>query len=206
MVLFCSLTSGLESSTKMLFLIGLLETQITGQHKSLQINYVFSTTTDIGHARWWLRMSGTYPQCHITHWPRAHMRSRDQWKPKYLLFCMSYGPKTWPGSGIWWGLLAHNVIWISEHVVTWGHVTNQKLNISSSKRYMITKLFGVVTYDEGNSPIMSSDSHNEVTWSHVTNWKRDIFSCATPVTTKLGRFVTCNAENSRIMSNDPLTT
>ena len=138
-------------------------------HRSTQvITNTFSTTTDIGHARWWLRMRGTHPQCHITHWPRAHARSRDQWKPKYLLFCKSYGPKTWPGSGIWWELLAHNVIWISEHVVTCGHVTNRKLNIFSSKRYMITKLFGVVTYDERNSPIMSRDSlttkSREVTW------------------------------------------
>ena len=54
MVLFAVqvLTCGFESATKMLFLTGWLETQVTGQQSSLQVNYVFSTKTDIGPA-WW---------------------------------------------------------------------------------------------------------------------------------------------------------
>ena len=42
---------GLESATKMLFLTGWLETEVTGQHRSLQVNYEFSTKTDIGPAQ-----------------------------------------------------------------------------------------------------------------------------------------------------------
>ena len=54
MVLFAVqvLTFGLQSGTEMVFLIGCLKTQVTGQHRSLQKNYVFSTKTNIGPARW----------------------------------------------------------------------------------------------------------------------------------------------------------
>ena len=55
MILFAVLTCKLKSATKMLFLICFLETQATGQHRSLQVNYVFSTKTDIGPAWWWLQ-------------------------------------------------------------------------------------------------------------------------------------------------------
>ena len=54
MVLFVVqvLTCGLESRTEMAFLIGWLKTQVTDQHRPLQINYVFSTKTDIVPVRW----------------------------------------------------------------------------------------------------------------------------------------------------------
>ena len=38
-----------------LFLTGLIKTQVTGQHRSLQVNNVFSTKIDIRPARWWER-------------------------------------------------------------------------------------------------------------------------------------------------------
>ena len=44
-------SSGFESASKMLFLTGWLETQVTGQHRSLQASYIFLTKTDIGPAR-----------------------------------------------------------------------------------------------------------------------------------------------------------
>ena len=49
MVLFAVqvLMCGFESETKILFLTGWFETQVTGQHRSLQVNYVFSIKTDI---------------------------------------------------------------------------------------------------------------------------------------------------------------
>ena len=50
MILVAVLMCELKSATKMLFLNCFLETQTTGQHKSLQVNYVFSTKIDI--ARW----------------------------------------------------------------------------------------------------------------------------------------------------------
>ena len=61
MVLFGvqGLTCELESATKMLFLTGWLETQFTGQHRSLRVNYVFATKTDIGPAWRRLRMRDT---------------------------------------------------------------------------------------------------------------------------------------------------
>ena len=44
-------TCGLERATEMVFLIGCLKVQVTGQHRSLQVNYVFSKKADIGPAR-----------------------------------------------------------------------------------------------------------------------------------------------------------
>ena len=63
MVLFAVqvLTCGPESATEMDFLIGWLKTQVTGLYRSLQLNYVFSTITDIGPAWWQLNMRGTHP-------------------------------------------------------------------------------------------------------------------------------------------------
>ena len=46
------LTCELESATKMLIFTSWLEARVTGQHRSLQVNYAFSTETDIGPARW----------------------------------------------------------------------------------------------------------------------------------------------------------
>ena len=40
------------------------------------------------------------------------------------------------------------------HVVTWDHVNNQKQNISNATP-MANKLGRVVTYDKGNSSVMS---------------------------------------------------
>ena len=62
---------------------GWLETQVTGQFRSIQIFsiyrynwYVFSTKIDIGPARWWLRITDTHILCIITHWRRAHVGGR----------------------------------------------------------------------------------------------------------------------------------
>ena len=52
---------------------------------------------------------------------------------------------------------------------TWGHVTNWKLNISSYKRSMISKLCRVVTYDEGSSPTLSRESLT--TYSREVRWQ-----------------------------------
>ena len=53
MVLFAVqvLTCRLESATEMVLLTGCFKTQVTGQHRSLQVNYVFSTKTDMRDLR-----------------------------------------------------------------------------------------------------------------------------------------------------------
>ena len=108
---------------------------------------------------------------------------------KLLLFCKFYGHKTWQGNFLWSWQLTHYLTWPSEQVVTWGHMTNWKVNISSSKRSMGTKFFMAL-------------------WprSHLTNWKQNIFSCTTAATTRLGRMVTYNEKNTSIVSYEPLTT
>ena len=45
------LTCGSESVTEKVFLIGWLKRQVTCKHRSLQVNYVSSTKTDIGPLR-----------------------------------------------------------------------------------------------------------------------------------------------------------
>ena len=52
MILFLVLTCEVKSATNMLILIYILETQVTGQHGPLQINYLFSTKADLGSAQW----------------------------------------------------------------------------------------------------------------------------------------------------------
>ena len=88
-------------------------------------------------------------------------------------------------------------------------MANWKLNISSSKRSMITKLCRIVTNDEGNSPIVSHDSlttkSREVTWQ--TKFLLLHNACeGWLMATKLGRVVTYDEGNSPIMSDDPLIT
>ena len=72
---------------------------------------------------------------------------------------------------------------------------------------MISKLCRVVTYDEGNSLIVSHDSLTtnlrEVTWQTK---KPNFFLCATTMTTKLGRIDTYNEENLPIISHHLVTT
>ena len=104
---------------------------------------------------WWFIMR-THPQCYVTLWPRCHMGSRDKLKTKYLLFHMVYDYHTWQGGDSWWGKLSHNLRWLFDHVITWCHVTNWKLNISSSTRSITTKHSRLVTYDERSPSSLQS--------------------------------------------------
>ena len=129
-------------------------------------------------------------------------------KKKYLLFCNTYDQKSWQGSGLWWGKLIHDATLSSDHVVTWGHVANWKLNISYSTNPVTTKLNRAVSNDQGEDFIhhVTWLSDHKVTWGHVTNKKRNFFYCTTRTTTKIGRIETYNEGNSPIMSHEPLAT
>ena len=85
------------------------------------------------------------------------MRSWDQLKTKYLLFCKTYCQQTSQGSNLWWREFIHVVTWLSDNVVTWGHVANRKFNIFYSTKPVTAKLSRAVTYDEGKSLMMSHD-------------------------------------------------
>ena len=52
----------------------------------------------------------------------------------------------------------YNVTRPSDYVVTGDHVTNWKLNISTSTWPMVAIVSEVVTYDEENSPEMARDA------------------------------------------------
>ena len=60
MIFFALFMAELKSTTKKLFLTCFLERQTTEEHRSLKVNYVFSTKTDIGIARWSLRILNTH--------------------------------------------------------------------------------------------------------------------------------------------------
>ena len=150
MVLFAvqALTCGFESATKMLFLTGWLETQVTGQHRSLQVNYVFSTKTDIGRARWWLVWEApihnvTKPIEHVGMW--SQMTNTKQ----YILFSKPYCHKNLAG---YWFMMRGTHPWCHTSLWPRGHVV-KKLNMSYSTKLMTTNLNRAVTYDENNSPM-----------------------------------------------------
>ena len=54
-------------------------------------------------------------------------------------------------------------------MITWGHMTNWKLNISSLARSMTTKHGWLVTYGERNPPMESHDLRT--TWWFVVTWQ-----------------------------------
>ena len=112
------------------------------------------------------------------------------WQIKKILFFKVYENETWQGNDLWLGELTHDVTWTPDNVVMWGHVTKWKHSISSSTRPIISKLWKVVTYDEGKSPITPRDSLPK---SHVRSHdkkKQNISFSTTSMTTKLGRIVT----------------
>ena len=76
--------ASLSLQPKCCFLTRLLETQITGQHRPLKVNYVYLTKTDKGPVSWWLRKKDTHP---------CHVRSHEQFKTKYLLLWKAYATK-----------------------------------------------------------------------------------------------------------------
>ena len=77
--------------------------------------------------------------------------------------------KTWQGGDLWWEKLTRNVRWTSDHVITWGHVTNSKLNTSSSARSLTIQHDRLVTYYYKNLPM---DSYDPLTkWWCVVTWQ-----------------------------------
>ena len=99
---------------------------------------------------------------------------------------MAYGRDCFRGSHLWWGKLTGNGTWRSDHIVVWSHLANQKWNLSSSIRPVTTKSARMLTYNEGNSLIMSNDY--VVIWDHVTNEEQNISYSARPAVTKLSRW------------------
>ena len=85
-------------------------------------------------------------------WPRGHMGQCDKLKIKHLFFCKAYDYQTSQGGDLWWVKLTHNLRWPSNHAITWGHVTNQKLNSSSSTRFVTIIHDRLVTYGK-TSPL-----------------------------------------------------
>ena len=102
--------------------------------------------------RWWLIKGRTHPLCHINLWPCGHMGPRDKLKTKYLLLRKAYRFHTWQGGDLWWGKLTQNLRWSSDHVITGGHVTNWKRNISSSVRSMTATHDISVAYGKRSLP------------------------------------------------------
>ena len=88
---------------------GLVRNRVTDQHRQAITGKlcVFNKNWHRTCAVVTLIMRSSHPKCHKTHWKCGKVRSRDQWKTKYILFCETYGHKTWQGSDLWWGELIH---------------------------------------------------------------------------------------------------
>ena len=109
-----------------------------------------------------LIMSGNRPWCHMTLWPRNHVRSHDKLKTSYLLLQKVYHHKTLQGSHLWWG----TIIWPLSRVRS----RDKKNEIFFLKNACGHQLGMMATYDEENSPVMSHNSLNklpyEATWQN----------------------------------------
>ena len=92
------------------------------------------------------------------------MRPRDIVKTKYLFFCKSCRQQVWQCSDLWWEKRTHNVRWPSDHVLSWGHVTN----IVSSTWSMATKHDWLVNYDKRNPPMESHETL--IMYPFVVTW------------------------------------
>ena len=55
--------------------------------------------------------------------PRGHVSSRDKLKALYLLFQNAFDHEPLQGSHLWQGKITFNVTWLSNPLITWGHVT-----------------------------------------------------------------------------------
>ena len=102
-------------------------------------------------------------------WSRDHVRSRDMLNMLSLFFCKTDDDQYWQGCGLWWREAILKDVWPSNHLVIWGHVTNQKRNIFSSAMHAVTKLGRLLTDSEVNPPMKSKDSL--ITWPREIMWQ-----------------------------------
>ena len=130
-------------------------------------------------------------------WPPSHVRSRDKRKTKFLLLHSAWDYETWQDGDLWWREPF-------DHVVTWAHVTNWKLNISPSARSVTTKQDRLGTYGERNPRHMILWQRGDLR-SHG-RLKRNMSSLARLVAMKLGKLVTYGEVNAPMKSHVPLTT
>ena len=117
-------------------------TQITGQHRSLQVNYVISTKTDIGFTPWWIKMRGTHRNI-----------SSSATKLGRIVTCDEKNSRMIP----------------HELLSTWSYEVIQQIkNLVFLIAPGLWPTNRAVTYDEGNSAIMSYDpltrSSREIVW------------------------------------------
>ena len=93
-----------------------------------------------------------------------------QIKTKYFPFHKANGSQHWQSGNLWWGKLTHYVRWSSDDVITQGHITSWKLQISPFARSMTSKHDRFWTYCERNPP-PPMDSHDPLTMYENTHLK-----------------------------------
>ena len=86
---------------------------------------------------WWFMIRLTHPSSHMFFWPPGYIRSRDKLKTEYFFPQKTYGRVLTNGE-------AKPIMKLqeSDHVITRGHVSNWKLNISFSTRSIPPHLAG----------------------------------------------------------------
>ena len=102
--------------------------EVTGSfdHVVLQIHVKYfrccittAIRTLLNLTRWRLTIRIFNPLSHITLWRSGHVKSRNKLKTFYLYYHDTYGPQTWQGGYMQWGVSFHSVSWPFDHVVWW---------------------------------------------------------------------------------------
>ena len=84
--------------------------EVTWQFKSL-ISLIPQSLLPPNLTGSWIILSGNYSWCHMTLWPRGHVRLRDRLKILYLLFQKVYDHETLQGSHLWQGKITYIETW-----------------------------------------------------------------------------------------------
>ena len=95
-------------------------------------------------------------------WPRnlaswwLMVRWMHAWSYMSFFLQKMYGHQTWQGADVWRGKFHNEVGWFPDQVISRGHFSNWKFNISSTKP-MIIKFGRVVTYGDRKPRVESHD-------------------------------------------------
>ena len=145
----------------------------------------------------------TYSKCNSTIMSHDSLTTKSHevmWQIKNKmqdLLCKAYSNQTWQGVDLW---LGKPTIISDNPLITWGHVTNWKLNISSSESSMTPIMAGWWLLVRG-----------AYQWSHLILWQRgNVWSPANslprPMAMKLDKLVAYGEVNVPMKSHVRLTT
>ena len=114
-------------------------------------------------AGWWQIMRNSHSHSDMIIQSRRFVRSLNTWPREVAWQIKNISPLSQylrsPNLSGWWHATRspHIVIWPFNHVVLWGHMTNEIYRISICRRPMTTQLDNVLSYHERLPPLKSYD-------------------------------------------------